>query len=61
MRRIACLCMEWLQSLWGRPSARIPLVPCGAVTKRAVSRLSQPRSRVGAWQEVLRPAAAEPW
>lgn len=52
-------CLEYLQNLWGHPGTRITLVLCGAGSERALSRLPQLASRIGAWQEVPRLAAAE--
>lgn len=51
--------LEYLQSLWDHPGTRITLVLCGAGSERALSRLPQLASRIGAWQEVPRLAAAE--
>ncbi|WP_331755420.1 ATP-binding protein (plasmid) [Streptomyces sp. NBC_00846] len=58
-QRLPVPCLEYLQSLWDHPGTRITLVLCGAGTERAVSRLPQLASRIGAWQEVPRLAAAE--
>ncbi|MFF3257421.1 AAA family ATPase [Actinacidiphila glaucinigra] len=58
-QRLPVPCLEYLQSLWDHPGTRITLVMCGAGSERALSRLPQLASRVGAWQEVRRLAAAE--
>ncbi|MFF9127996.1 AAA family ATPase [Streptomyces sp. NPDC014889] len=58
-QRLPVPCLEYLQSLWDHPGTRITLVLCGAGSERALSRLPQLASRVGAWQEVPRLAAAE--
>ncbi len=58
-QRLPGPCLEYLQSLWDDPGTRITLVLCGAGSERALSRLPQLASRVGAWQEVPRLAAAE--
>ncbi|MGW3932808.1 AAA family ATPase [Streptomyces microflavus] len=58
-QRLPVPCLEYLQSLWDHPGTRITLVLCGAGTERALSRLPQLASRIGAWQEVPRLAAAE--
>ncbi|WP_308340590.1 MULTISPECIES: ATP-binding protein [unclassified Streptomyces] len=58
-QRLPVPCLEYLQSLWDHPGTRITLVLCGAGSERAVSRLPQLASRIGAWQEVPRLAAAE--
>lgn len=52
-------CLEYLQSLWDHPGTRITLLLCGAGTERALARLPQLASRIGARQEVPRVAAAE--
>lgn len=53
-QRLQGPCLEYLQSLWDHPGTRITLVLCGAGSERALSRLPQLASRVGAWQEVPR-------
>ncbi|MFF9788923.1 AAA family ATPase [Streptomyces nigrescens] len=58
-QRLPVPCLEYLQSLWDHPGTRITLVLCGAGCERALSRLPQLASRVGAWQEVPRLAGAE--
>ncbi|MEU0002366.1 ATP-binding protein [Streptomyces microflavus] len=58
-QRLPVPCLEYLQSLWDHPGTRITLVLCGAGTERALARLPQLASRIGAWQEVPRLAAAE--
>ncbi|MFB7560205.1 AAA family ATPase [Streptomyces brevispora] len=58
-QRLPVPCLEYLQSLWDHPGTRITLVLCGAGTERALSRLPQLASRIGAWQEVPRLAATE--
>ncbi|MEU5119158.1 ATP-binding protein [Streptomyces asoensis] len=58
-QRLSVPCLEYLQSLWDDPRTRITLVLCGAGSERALSRLPQLASRIGAWQEVPRLAAAE--
>ncbi len=58
-QRLSVPCLEYLQSLWDHPGTRITLVLCGAGSERALSRLPQLASRIGAWQEVPRLAAAE--
>ncbi|MEH0475123.1 ATP-binding protein [Streptomyces sp. B21-097] len=58
-QRLPAPCLEYLQSLWDDPGTRITLVLCGAGSERVLSRLPQLASRVGAWQEVPRLAAAE--
>lgn len=58
-QRLTVPCLEYLQSLWDHSGTRITLVLCGAGSERALSRLPQLASRVGAWQEVPRLAAAE--
>ncbi|WP_392838530.1 AAA family ATPase [Streptomyces sp. LN500] len=58
-QRLPVPCLEYLQSLWDHPGTRITLVLCGAGSERALSRLPQLASRIGAWQEVPRLAAAE--
>ncbi|MEU9677778.1 ATP-binding protein [Streptomyces parvus] len=58
-QRLPVPCLEYLQSLWDHSGTRITLVLCGAGSERALSRLPQLASRVGAWQEVPRLAAAE--
>ncbi|MET7738455.1 ATP-binding protein [Streptomyces sp. NPDC005402] len=58
-QRLPVPCLEYLQSLWDDPGTRITLVLCGSGSERALARLPQLASRVGAWQEVPRLAAAE--
>ncbi|MEU1190783.1 ATP-binding protein [Streptomyces sp. NPDC005859] len=58
-QRLSVPCLEYLQSLWDHPGTRITLVLCGSGSERALARLPQLASRVGAWQEVPRLAAAE--
>jgi hypothetical protein len=58
-QRLPMPCLEYLQSLWDHPGTRITLVLSGAGSERALSRLPQLASRVGAWQEVPRLAGAE--
>ena len=58
-QRLPMPCLEYLQSLWDHPGTRITLVLCGAGSERALSRLPQLASRVGAWQEVPRLTGAE--
>ncbi len=58
-QRLPVPCLEYLQSLWDHPGTRITLVLCGAGSERALSRLPQLASRVGAWQEVPRLATTE--
>ncbi|MET4648233.1 hypothetical protein ABID95_008003 [Streptomyces atratus] len=58
-QRLPVPCLEYLQSLWDHPSTRITLVLCGAGTERALARLPQLASRIGAWQEVPRLAVTE--
>ncbi|MFE0358754.1 AAA family ATPase [Streptomyces nigra] len=58
-QRLPVPCLEYLQSLWDHPSTRITLVLCGAGSERALSRLPQLASRIGAWQEVPRLTGAE--
>ncbi len=58
-QRLPVPCLEYLQSLWDHPGTRITLVLCGAGSERALGRLPQLASRVGAWQEVPRLAGAE--
>ncbi|MFJ2833532.1 AAA family ATPase [Streptomyces sp. NPDC087263] len=58
-QRLPVPCLEYLQSLWDHPGTRITLVLCGSGSERALSRLPQLASRVGAWQEVPRLAAEE--
>lgn len=58
-QRLSGPCLEYLQSMWDHPGTRITLVLCGAGSERALSRLPQLASRVGAWQEVPRLTAAE--
>ncbi|MFJ2952728.1 ATP-binding protein [Streptomyces sp. NPDC087226] len=57
-QRLPVPCLEYLQSLWDHPQARIALVLCGAGSERAVARVPQLASRICAWQEVRRLAAA---
>ncbi|MEU6807684.1 AAA family ATPase [Streptomyces sp. NPDC046831] len=59
VQRLPVPCLEYLQSLWDHPGTRITLVLCGAGSERALARLPQLASRVGAWQEVPRLAGAE--
>ncbi|MFG3207298.1 AAA family ATPase [Streptomyces sp. NPDC048192] len=58
-QRLPVPCLEYLQSLWDHPQARMALVLCGAGSERAVARLPQLASRICAWQEVGRLAAGE--
>ncbi|MFF8732248.1 AAA family ATPase [Streptomyces sp. NPDC015171] len=58
-QRLPVPCLEYLQSLWDHPDTRITLVLCGAGSERALARLPQLASRIGAWQEVPRLAGAE--
>ncbi|MFE2424378.1 AAA family ATPase [Streptomyces hokutonensis] len=58
-QRLSVPCLEYLQSLWDHSGTRITLVLCGSGSERALARLPQLASRVGAWQEVPRLAAAE--
>ncbi|MDX3458698.1 ATP-binding protein [Streptomyces sp. ME02-8801-2C] len=58
-QRLPVPCLEYLQSLWDHSGTRITLVLCGSGSERALARLPQLASRVGAWQEVRRLAAAE--
>ncbi|MFJ9720984.1 AAA family ATPase [Streptomyces sp. NPDC101213] len=58
-QRLPVPCLEYLQSLWDHPGTRITLVLCGAGSERALSRLPQLASRIGAWQEVPRLTGAE--
>ncbi|MFJ6838705.1 AAA family ATPase [Streptomyces sp. NPDC091209] len=58
-QRLPVPCLEYLQSLWDHPGTRVTLVLCGAGSERTLPRLPQLASRVGAWQEVPRLAAAE--
>ncbi|MFJ3950499.1 AAA family ATPase [Streptomyces libani] len=58
-QRLPVPCLEYLQSLWDHPDTRITLVLCGAGSERTLARLPQLASRIGAWQEVPRLAAAE--
>jgi hypothetical protein len=58
-QRLPAPCLEYLQSLWDHPGTRITLVLVGAGSERALSRLPQLASRIGAWQEVPRLDAAE--
>ncbi|WP_306970370.1 ATP-binding protein [Streptomyces afghaniensis] len=58
-QRLPVPCLEYLQSLWDHPGTRITLVLCGAGSARALARLPQLASRIGAWQEVPRLDAAE--
>ncbi|MFF9819440.1 AAA family ATPase [Streptomyces sp. NPDC014006] len=58
-QRLPVPCLEYLQSLWEHPGTRITLVLCGAGSERALSRLPQLASRIGAWQEVPRLTGAE--
>ncbi|WP_424920066.1 AAA family ATPase [Streptomyces sp. wa1064] len=58
-QRLPVPCLEYLQSLWDHPGTRITLVLCGAGTERALARLPQLASRIAAWQEVPRLAAAQ--
>ncbi|MGV9843430.1 AAA family ATPase [Streptomyces fungicidicus] len=47
-QRLPVPCLEHLQSLWDHPGTRITLVLCGAGSERALSRLPQLASRIGA-------------
>ncbi|MFG1663828.1 AAA family ATPase [Streptomyces sp. Y7] len=58
-QRLPVPCLEYLQSLWDHPQARMALVLCGAGSERAVARVPQLASRVCAWQEVGRLAGSE--
>ncbi len=58
-QRLPVPCLEYLQSLWDHPQARMALVLCGAGSERAVARVPQLASRVCAWQEVGRLAGGE--
>ncbi|MDX3383397.1 AAA family ATPase [Streptomyces niveiscabiei] len=58
-QRLPVPCLEYLQSLWDHPDTRITLVLVGAGSERALSRLPQLASRIGAWQEVPRLTGAE--
>ncbi len=58
-QRLPVPCLEYLQSLWDHPDTRVTLVLCGAGSERALSRLPQLASRIGAWQEVPRLTGAE--
>ncbi|MEE4589988.1 MULTISPECIES: ATP-binding protein [Streptomyces] len=58
-QRLPVPCLEYLQSLWDHPGTRITLVLCGAGSERALSRLPQLASRIGAWQEVPRLTGSE--
>ncbi|MFI5689080.1 AAA family ATPase [Streptomyces sp. NPDC051636] len=58
-QRLPVPCLEYLQSLWDHPGTRIMLVLCGAGSERALARLPQLASRIGAWQEVPRLTGAE--
>ncbi|MGP3927237.1 AAA family ATPase [Streptomyces sp. 8N616] len=58
-QRLPAPCLEYLQSLWDHPQARMALVLCGAGSERAVARVPQLASRVCAWQEVGRLAGSE--
>ncbi|MEV6742212.1 AAA family ATPase [Streptomyces sp. NPDC051104] len=58
-QRLPVPCLEYLQGLWDHPGTRITLVLCGAGSERALSRLPQLASRIGAWQEVPRLTGAE--
>ncbi|MFE9839077.1 AAA family ATPase [Streptomyces sp. NPDC005551] len=58
-QRLPVPCLEYLQSLWDHPGTRITLVLVGAGSERALSRLPQLASRIGAWQEVPRLTGAE--
>ncbi|MFD4510971.1 ATP-binding protein [Streptomyces sp. NPDC058457] len=58
-QRLPVPCLEYLQSLWGHPHARMALVLCGAGSERAVARVPQLASRICAWQEVVRLAVGE--
>ncbi|MFJ8469603.1 AAA family ATPase [Streptomyces swartbergensis] len=58
-QRLPKPCLEYLQSLWDHPGTRITLVLSGAGSERALSRLPQLASRIGAWQEVPRLTGAE--
>jgi hypothetical protein len=58
-QRLPMPCLEYLQSLWDHPGTRITLVLVGAGSERALTRLPQLASRIGAWQEVPRLTGAE--
>ncbi|MFH8796922.1 AAA family ATPase [Streptomyces sp. NPDC017941] len=58
-QRLPVPCLECLRSLWDHPATRITLVLVGAGSERALARLPQLASRIGAWQEVPRLAATE--
>ncbi|MFC5034584.1 AAA family ATPase [Streptomyces sp. DSM 41987] len=58
-QRLPGPCLEYVQSLWDHPGTRITLVLCGAGSERALARLPQLASRVGAWQEVPRLTGAQ--
>ncbi|MFD8197248.1 AAA family ATPase [Streptomyces wuyuanensis] len=58
-QRLPVPCLEYLQSLWDHPDARVTLVLVGAGSERALARLPQLASRIGAWQEVPRLTGAE--
>ncbi|MFF9378841.1 AAA family ATPase [Streptomyces griseoluteus] len=58
-QRLPVPCLEYLQSLWDHPGTRMTLMLCGAGSERALSRLPQLASRIGAWQEVPRLTGAE--
>ncbi|WP_234358778.1 AAA family ATPase [Streptomyces sp. NRRL B-24085] len=58
-QRLPVPCLEYMQSLWDHPGTQVTLVLCGAGSERALARLPQLASRVVAWQEVPRLAAAE--
>jgi hypothetical protein len=58
-QRLPVPCLEYLQSLWDHLDTRITLVLVGAGSERALARLPQLASRIGAWQEVPRLAGAE--
>ncbi|MFD5556069.1 AAA family ATPase [Streptomyces sp. NPDC127068] len=58
-QRLSVSCLEYLQSLWDHPGTRITLVLVGAGSERALARLPQLASRIGAWQEVPRLTGAE--
>lgn len=58
-QRLPVPCLEYLQSLWDHPDTRVTLVLVGAGSERALARLPQLASRIGAWQEVPRLTGAE--
>lgn len=60
MRHSACPCRVWsiARACGAAPGTWITLVVCGAGTGRALARVPRVASRIGAWQEVPRLAAA---